>query len=103
MLEHPADPPKPVPDGDDPRYWLATVQLRQGRVAEAAANARAGLAALPAEQGSLRAPYHLLLGESLLAAGRPAEALETFQAGLRLAPGDARLADGIARARASRR
>ena len=103
VLEHPADPPKPVPDGDDPRYWLATVQLRQGRVAEAAANARAGLAALPAEQGSLRAPYHLLLGESLLAAGRPAEALETFQAGLRLAPGDARLADGIARARASRR
>jgi tetratricopeptide (TPR) repeat protein/O-antigen ligase len=101
--EHPADPPHPVPDGDDPRYWLAFVQVRLGRHAEAAATARVGLAALPAEQASLRAPYHLLLGESLLQSGQPGEALAAFQAGQRLAPADARFADGIARARAAGR
>ena len=101
--EHPADSPHPVPDGDDPRYWLAFVQARLGRYADAVATARAGLAALPAEQASLRAPYHLLLGESLLASGQPGEALEAFQAGQRLAPADGRFANGIARARTAGR
>ena len=45
-------------------------------------------------------PYHLLLGDSLLAAGKPDEALAAFQAGQRLAPGDRSFAEGIARARA---
>ena len=102
-VENPSDPPMPVPDGDDPLYWLATVQLRLGKAALAAVTARAGLASLPAEQASLRVPYHLLLGESLLAAGDADEALAAFQAGQRLAPGDRRFAEGIARARAARR
>jgi tetratricopeptide (TPR) repeat protein len=101
--EHPADQPHPAPDGDDPHYWLAFVQAQLGRHGEAAAIARVGLAALPAEQASLRAPYHLLLGESLLASGQPSEALAAFQAGQRIAPADTRFADGIARARAAGR
>ena len=99
--EHPADPPHPVPDGSDPHYWLATVEARLGRHADAVATARAGLAQLPAEQASLRVPYHLLLGENLLALGKSDEALTVFQAGQRLAPADPRMADGIARARAA--
>jgi tetratricopeptide (TPR) repeat protein len=102
-IEHPSDPPEPVPDGDDPLYWLATVQLRLGKSALAAFTARAGLLSLPPEQSSLRAPYHLLLGDSLLADGKPDEALVAFQAGQRLAPGDPRFGEGIARARAARR
>jgi tetratricopeptide (TPR) repeat protein len=89
----------PLPDGDDPRFWLAAVQARQGEHADAVATARAGLNALPAEQASLRVPYRHLLGDSLLALGRAEEAVPIYEAGLRLAPGDARLRDGLARAR----
>jgi tetratricopeptide (TPR) repeat protein len=103
VLNHPADPPKPVPDGDDPTYWLALVRLRLGRSDEAVTTARAGLAALPSEQASLRVEYHLLLGESLLAAGKPDQALTILRAGQRLAPADVRFADVVARARAARR
>jgi tetratricopeptide (TPR) repeat protein len=102
-LDHPVEPPQALPDGDDPHYWLALVQARQGRHADAVRTARAGLAALPDQQASLRVPYALLVGESLLALGQPAEAEAAFRAGQRNAPDDARLADGIARARAARR
>jgi O-antigen ligase/tetratricopeptide (TPR) repeat protein len=100
---HLLDPSLPVPDGDDPRYWLAVVQARLGRHAEAVRIARAGLAELPSEQASLRVPYYLLLGDSLLALGRPDEALSTYQAGQRIAPGDGQLGEGVARARAALR
>ena len=102
-VDHQIEPPDPVPDGDDPHYWLAFVQASLGRHTEAVAAARAGLAVLPEEQASLRLPYQLLLGESLLAAGQPDEALATFRAAGRLAPADPRVEDGITRARAARR
>ena len=89
----------PLPDGDDPRYWLATVQARQGKHEQAVATARAGLTELPPEQASLRVPYHEMLGDSLLALGKPDEAIPIYQAGLRLAPGHAGLTEGLTRAR----
>jgi tetratricopeptide (TPR) repeat protein len=101
IVEHPIEPAEGVPDGDDARYWLAVSQVQVGKPAEALTTARTGLAALPAEQASLRVPYHLLIGDVLLALGRPADALVTYRAGQRLAPGDARLADGVTRARAA--
>ncbi|MGE3912424.1 MAG: O-antigen ligase family protein, partial [Chloroflexota bacterium] len=65
----------PVPDGDDPRFWLATVQHQLGEHEAAVRTARAGLAELSSDQESLKAPYRLVLGESLLALGQPREAL----------------------------
>jgi tetratricopeptide (TPR) repeat protein len=101
IVAHASEEPAGIPDGDDPRYWLAVVQLRLGNPAEALVTARAGLAELSADQASLRAPYQAVLGESLLALGRPADALAAFRAGQRIAPSDAELADGVRRARAA--
>jgi hypothetical protein len=39
-----------------------------------------------------------VLGESLLALGRPEEALAAFRAGLRVAPSDPGLVEGVRRA-----
>jgi tetratricopeptide (TPR) repeat protein len=100
-VAHPSEPPQAIPEGDDPHYWLAVVLARQGNHAEAVSVAREGLAQLPSEQGSLRVPYQTLLGESLLALGKPNEALVAFRAGQRIEPNNPRLADGIARARAA--
>lgn len=89
----------PLPDGDDPRFWLATVQARQGKHEQAVTTARAGLAGLPPEQNSLKAPLHLVQADSLLALGRAEEAIPVYQAGLRIAPGNQSLTEGLARAR----
>jgi tetratricopeptide (TPR) repeat protein len=103
IVAHATDDQTPVglPDGDDPRYWLAVVQLRQGHPEPALATARAGLADLSTDQDSLKGPYQGVIGESLLALGRPAEALAAFRAGLHVMPSDAALADGARRAQAA--
>jgi tetratricopeptide (TPR) repeat protein/O-antigen ligase len=99
-VEHRSEPPLILPDGDDPHYWLAYTLAKLGRLDEAITVARTGLAALPDEQDSLRVPYQVLLGESLLARGRRDEARAAFRAGARLAPTDPRIVDGLARAAA---
>jgi tetratricopeptide (TPR) repeat protein len=96
-VEHRSKPPLTFPDGDDPHYWLAFTLAKLGRHDEAITVARAGLAALPDEQDSLRVPYQVLLGESLLATGRRDEARAAFRAGARLAPTDPHIVDGLAR------
>jgi predicted negative regulator of RcsB-dependent stress response len=103
IVAHATDDQTPVglPDGDDPRYWLAVVQLRQGHPEPALATARAGLADLSTDQDSLKGPYQGVIGESLLALRRPAEALAAFRAGLHVMPSDAALADGARRAQAA--
>ncbi|MFN8633642.1 MAG: tetratricopeptide repeat protein [Chloroflexota bacterium] len=103
IVAHPIEPADGIPDGDDPRYWLAVAQARVGKPDDALATARAGLAALSPQQASLRVPYHLLIGDTLLSLGRPVDAMTTFRAGQRLAPTDPRLADGVARAQAALR
>jgi tetratricopeptide (TPR) repeat protein/O-antigen ligase len=97
-VEHRSEPPLTFPDGDDPLYWLAFTLAKLGRLDDAITVARTGLAALPDEQDSLRLPYQVLLGESLLATGRSEEARAAFRAGARLAPTDPRIVDGLARA-----
>jgi hypothetical protein len=64
IVAHQTDEPQGIPDGDDPRYWLALVQLRLGKPSEAVETARDGLAELPPDQASLRAPYQSLLAEA---------------------------------------
>jgi tetratricopeptide (TPR) repeat protein/O-antigen ligase len=96
-VEHRSEPPLTFPDGDDPHYWLAYTLAKLGRHDDAIAVARPGLAALPDEQSSLRVPYQVLLGESLLATGRREEARAAFRAGARLAPTDPRIVDGLVR------
>lgn len=103
IAERPIEPAQSIPDGDDPHYWLALSQARRGKLAEAVATAQAGLRALPPEQASLRVPYAQLLGDSLLALGRPVEALAALEVGRRIAPNDTQLAASIARARAAPR
>jgi O-antigen ligase len=88
----------PVPNGDDPRYWLAVAQASQGKHSEAVGTARAGLGELPEGQDTLRVPYRQVLADSLLALGRADEAIPIYEAGLRIAPGDASLRQGLARA-----
>lgn len=95
------EPTVAIPDGDDPPYWLAVARARLGRLAEAVDTARIGLRELPSDQASLRGPYALLLGDLLLALGRPAEALQALEAGRRAAPDDPGIAAGLARARAA--
>jgi tetratricopeptide (TPR) repeat protein len=96
-VEHRSKPPLTFPDGDDPHYWLTFTLAKLGRHDEAITVARAGLAALPDEQDSLRVPYQVLLGESLLATGRRDEARAAFRAGARHAPTDPHIVDGLAR------
>jgi tetratricopeptide (TPR) repeat protein len=103
IVERPIQPAQAIPDGDDPHYWLAMSQARLGKLDAAVTTAQAGLRALPPEQASLRVPYAHLLGDSLLALGRPTEALAALEVGRRIAPNDARLAESITRARAATR
>lgn len=91
----------PLSEGSDPRYWLAYAEAELGRHELAVEAARRGLADLPQEQALLRGPFNALLGDSLLALGRAAEALTAYQEGQRASPNDRRFADGIARARAA--
>jgi tetratricopeptide (TPR) repeat protein len=93
----------PLPEGSEPHYWLAYAEGQLGRPELAVEAARAGLANLPLEQASLRAPLLGLLGDNLMALGRPSEALAAYQDGRRAAPNDRRFADGIARAQAALR
>jgi len=60
-------------DGDT-QVELSETLLRQGRFAEAETEARKALAVAPSMYYG-----HFLLGESLLAQGRPQEALQSFQ------------------------
>jgi tetratricopeptide (TPR) repeat protein len=99
IVEHPILPAQGIPAGDDPRYWLAVSQARRGDLEAAVATARVGLSELPSEQAVLRVPYAQLLGDTLLALGRPSEALAALEDGQRAGPGTSRLTESIVRAR----
>ena len=96
VVEHPVEPPQPVPDGDDPRYWLAVV-------AGAARQAGRGRRDRPSRPRRPAAGAGLAAGAVPPAARRqPAGAREArrgaarrFRPASALAPADARLADGI--------
>jgi predicted O-linked N-acetylglucosamine transferase (SPINDLY family) len=70
-------------DIDHPEVLLlrAAIETRTGRTAEAAVTARRSI-----ERDANRPAAHALLGDALLALDRPLEALESYDAALRLSP-----------------
>lgn len=82
-------------------YWLGLVRSRLGEHDDGIASARAGLARLEPGKLAERAQFLGLIGDSLLAAGRPSEAARIYEEGAALATGDRHLPDGLARARAA--
>jgi len=90
-----------IPDEEEPYYWLGVAQLAGGRFEAAAASAQTGLSKLPPSDRTQRSLFLTLLGDSFLALGRPAEALAVYEQGTAQRPGDPRLVEGVARARAA--
>ena len=90
-----------IPDEEEAYYWLGVAQWTGGQFEAAAASAQTGLAKLPPSNRAQRGLFLALIGDSMLALGRPAEALEAYEQGTTQRPGDPHLVEGVARARAA--